>query len=174
MYNDIEKTIKKILSVLNKGFVSDNNYNSALIPFFKQNKVNIFNIDSNNLVNNIDIPHRLNRNIQLIYKIFGNPDKEIYLGNWTILSLNGALKQYKYYCSKNQRNIFNIAYRYLGMGHIEVLSCDFKTHLLFYRRDGGSNGYDRELNENDIIKNGADKYKKFYFTNWFYNINFDN
>lgn len=56
------------------------------------------------------------------------------------------------------------------MGHITVISCDLNTHLLFYRPDGGSNGYDRQYNYEEIVKNGSDKYDKFYFSKWFYNL----
>ena len=169
-----EKTVKKILSVLEKGYLSENNYNSLRVPFFQQNKEKKFSIDFQEFENHTPIPEGLNRNIKLIYRILGNPNKEIYLNEWTILSYKDAFEQYKDYCNKGQKNIFNIAYRYLGMGHVEVLSCDLITHLLFYRKDGGSNGYDREINYNDIIKNGANNYKKFYFSNWFYNIKFEN
>ena len=78
--------------------------------------------------------------------------------------------QYNKYCDANQRNVFNIAYRYEGMGWVEVLSCDLESHLLFLRKDGGSNGWDREANFKDVIENGSSKYKKFYFSDWFYKI----
>jgi hypothetical protein len=56
------------------------------------------------------------------------------------------------------------------MGHIELVSCDLETHLLFYHRGGGSNGWDREANYNDIVKYQGKEYDQFYFTNWFYEI----
>ena len=42
------------------------------------------------------------------------------------------------------------------MGHIEVLSCDLKTHLLFTRYDGGANGYERDDNYQSVIKTNTD------------------
>ena len=68
-----------------------------------------------------------------------------------------------------KRMYLMLAFRYLGMGHIEVISCDLNSHLLFKRYDGGSNGYDREDNYNKLIKDGSDTYDRFYFTDWFYN-----
>ena len=56
------------------------------------------------------------------------------------------------------------------MSHIEVICCDLKSHLLFYRRDGGSNGYDRQANYQNLIKNGTHNYEQFFFSKWFYNI----
>ena len=170
--NEKEK-IQKILSVLKKSYTSPNDYCSIQQPFMCQNKQKIFDMEfkNNNLIDKI--PYGLNRNIVLIYKIFGNPKKEIYLSKWTILSLEQALKHYQDYCENGQKNIFNIGYRYLGMGHIQVISCDLNSNLLFYRPDGGSNGYDRMENYNEIIQNGSKKYKHFFFSDWFYQIEFD-
>lgn len=168
--NEIKKTTQKILKVLNKGFISSDNYKSTQQPFFHKEINKNFEIEFFN--NEYDIPSELNRNLILIYKIFGNPNKEIYLGDWTIFSLKEAIEQYKDYCQKGQTKVFNFAYKYMGMGHVQVLSCDLESHLLFFRNDGGSNGYDRLANYNDIVKNGSDKYQKFFFSNWFYKIEF--
>ena len=56
------------------------------------------------------------------------------------------------------------------MGHIRMLACDLNTHLLFIRMDGGSNGWDREHNYNDLIKNGSKAYPKINFTQWINNF----
>ena len=113
-----------------------------------------------------EIPDAVNRNIKLMYQIIGNSEKEIYVKEWIIMSLNETLKKYKYYCENEQERIFDIAFRYMGMGHIEVLSCDLKTHLLFYRHDGGSSGWDRETNFQEMIKCDPETYQQFYFQNW--------
>ena len=55
------------------------------------------------------------------------------------------------------------------MGHIKVLSCDLNTHLLFYRSDGGSNGWDREFNFKELLKYNGTQYKHFFFKDWFLN-----
>ena len=164
------RNINKILKILEQSKVSCNNYDSIQQPFFSSdNNGNKFVINFQSL-SNYNIPESLNRNIILIYKILGDPTKEIYIGEWTILSLDKALSIYQEFCNNGQKNVFDIGYRYLGMGHIEVISCDLKTHLLFYRRDGGSNGYDREANYQNLIKNGSHNYKQFFFSKWFYNI----
>jgi hypothetical protein len=164
------RNINKILKVLEQSKVSCNDYDSTKQPFFiSDSSQNKFTINFQSL-SNYNIPESLNRNIILIYKILGDPDKEIYIGEWTILSLNKALSIYQEFCNNGQKNVFDIGYRYLGMGHVEVISCDLNTHLLFYRRDGGSNGYDREINFNNIIKHGSQSCEKFFFSKWFYNI----
>ena len=171
LFKNERKTTEEILKVLKKGSISKEEYQSTQEPFFCNDpRSESFDIEFNNNEIYKDIPLGLNRNIILIYKILGNPKKEIYLGRWTILSLEEALKQYKDYCEKGQKKIYNIGYKYLGMGHVQVVSCDLDSHLLFYRNDGGSNGYDRIANYEDIINNGSKNHKQFFFTEWFYNI----
>ena len=164
------RNIHKILKVLEQSNISSNDYDSTKLPFFSSDSsLNNFTLNFQSL-SNYNIPESLNRNIVLIYKILGHPDKEIYIGNWTILSLKKALSIYQDFCNNGQNNVFDIGYRYLGMGHVEVISCDLKSHLLFYRRDGGSNGFDRQANYENIIQNGSHSCEKFFFSKWFYNI----
>ena len=162
-----KKLIEKIINVLNKSHISDEKYDSTKNPFFMKGNIKNFVIDYKKITG---IPERLNRNISLLYNIIGDAQKEIYIGEWTLLSFEKALERYNLLCKDGEKNVFDIGYRYLGLGHVEMISCDFKTHLLFYRPDGGSNGYDREENYNNIIKNGSEPYKKFYFSKWFFNI----
>jgi hypothetical protein len=161
------KPINQILEVLNKGTISTNNYISSDKPLFMKNNAESFK-QYNNL--KLQIPENVNRNVKLIYEIFGNEQKEIYLDEWTIMSLEEALKRYKELCAQGQDNVFDIGFRYLGMGHIEIISCDLKSHLLFYRPDGGSNDWDRITNVNELIQKGSTPYDKFHFYKWFYNI----
>jgi len=165
-----EKQIKNILSILKKSKISSDNHISSQVPFFSNSNItNIFDIGFNEI--NSDIPESLNRNIKIIYQLLGDNNKEIYIGDWTIMSINEAITRYKNLCDHKQNKVFDIGYRYLGMGHIEMVSCDLDTHLLFYRPDGGSNGWDREINLNNLINEGSSPYKKFYFSQWFYQIN---
>lgn len=170
--NNNNHRIQKIINILQKGKLSEDNYSSTKQPFFMQNDICEFNI-SNESINNTYIkklPHSLNNNIKLIYKILNNPNKEIYLNEWTIMNVTDALKNYENYCKNGQKNIFDIGYKYEGMGHITVISCDLNNHLLFYRPDGGSNAYDRESYYENVIKYGSTPYEKFYFSKWFFKI----
>jgi len=164
------KQINKILALLEKATISSNDYVSTKEPFFwRDNNREAFQ-QFNNLFVDAQIPEGLNNNIKIIYQILRHQKKEIYYGPWTIMSLNEALERYKVICAKGQTNVFDIGYKYDGMGYINVLSCDLTNHLLFYRLDGGSNDYDRQFNYNELIKNGSRPYKKFYFSQWFYNV----
>jgi len=168
---DKKDTINKIISVLNKGKLSDNNYRSLECFCIKDINKDFeleFEFEQNKYIQKL--PLGLNKNIILIYQIFGNPNKEIYLGEWVLHSLKETIEHYEDYCKNNQTNIFDIGYKYEGMGHVTAISCDLQTHLLFYRNDGGSNGYDRLDNYNKVINDGSNGYKQFYFSDWFYNI----
>jgi hypothetical protein len=164
------KQINKIFAVLENTTISNNDYVSSNKPFFMNDNSAIKFCQYNNLFVDAQIPEGLNRNIKMLYQILGHQKREIYYGPWTIMSLNEALERYKIICAKGQTNVFDIGYKYGGMGYIDVLSCDLTDHLLFYRLDGGSNDYDRQYNLNELIKNGSQPYKKFYFSEWFYNV----
>tara|TARA_B100000900_G_C20592042_1_gene721966 strand:- start:643 stop:1230 length:588 start_codon:yes stop_codon:yes gene_type:complete len=159
--------LQKILSVLENSNISSANHDSSNEPFFSGNIESTFKMDSKPIEG---VPSKLNRNILDIYKLLGNPEKEIYIGCWTIMSVKNAIERYKELCNLNRTDIFDIGYQYMGMGHVKMISCDLNDHLLFYRPDGGSNGYDREDNLKKLIENGSKNYNKFYFSDWFYNI----
>ena len=161
------KQINKIMNLLNKSNISNEGHQSSQQPFFTTNRKSKFTLGNKSIP---ELPDSLNRHFKLFYEIVGNPDIEVYINEWTILSANEALKQYKEYCDEGQPNVFNIGFRYLGMGHVEVLSCNLYNHLLFLRRDGGSNGYDREANHKEIIKFDYKNYDYFYFHHWYCNL----
>ena len=161
------KRYKYIFNQLNKGYISQDSYDSTKQPFFLKDKNQNFIIGFQKIRG---LPDRLNRNIVIIYNIVGNPKCEVYLNQWTIMSCEKAIEQYNNYCKDSITNIFDIAYQYQGMGHVKVLSCDLNTHLLFYRPDGGSSGIEREYNYNKLKKEGVGEYPQFYFSKWFNSI----
>jgi hypothetical protein len=164
------KQINNILTLLQKTTISSIDYVSSKEAFYRNDSTSIMFQQFNNLFVDAQIPEGLNNNIKIIYQILGHQKREIYYGQWTIMSLNEALERYKVICAKGQTNVFDIGYKYDGMGYISVLSCDLTNHLLFYRPDGGSNDHDRQYNFNELIKNGSQPYEKFYFSKWFYNV----
>jgi len=165
-----QSEVNKIFEVLKTCAISSTDYVSSKEPFFKNDNYRQPFQQFNMLSNNEQIPEGLNRNIKVIYQILGHQKKEIYYGQWTIMSLDEALERYKELCNQGQTNVFDIGYKYGGMGYIDVLSCDLTSHLLFYRVDGGSNDYDRLYNLNKLINEGSQPYDKFYFSTWFYNV----
>ena len=162
--------INKILLQLKNASISHDDYKSSENPFFR-NDINAQPFQqSNKLFINTQLPEGLNHNIKLLYELFGDQKKEIYYDTWTIMSVNEALDRYNSLIKQGQTNVFDIGYKYSGMGYIDVLSCDLSNHLLFYRVDGGSNAYDRQYNLRNLIVNGSSPYNKFHFSEWFYNV----
>ena len=158
-----KKQVNNILELLKDGKMSSEGFKSSDQPWFmSEKKLNKILLNNNFTP---EVPDSLNRHIKILYNMIDS-DRETYLGDWTIMSLKQALEKYKGYCSEGQKNVFDIAYRYRGMGHIEVLSCNLYNHLLFYRPDGGSNGYDRIYNHEKIIKFDYKDYEYMVFTKW--------
>ena len=164
----IEKRIKLIENVLNSGTISGKHYDSTIQPcFMRDENKTPFKI---NFEYTINLPEGLNQNISLMYKIIGDSEREVYMGNWTIMSLNKVKEIYKEYCSNDQKRIVDIAFTYMGLGHINVMSCDLETHNLFFHRAGGSNGWDRDSNYKETIKMDPGSVKQYYFMDWFQNL----
>lgn len=157
---------QRILNRLSRGTMSSSNYKSSDEPFFRRDKnKKPFKQGYDTLP---EFPEGLNNSIILMYRIMGELHKEVYLDEWTIMSVNESLTRYKKYCEEGQKDVFDIAYAYMGLGHIRVISCDLSTHRLYTRPDGGSNGYDRDFNHETMIKNGPTKDSQLYFSDWFY------
>ena len=158
------KQVNTILHFLEKSELSEDGHDSTKEPFFRGSKEKkTFSVNNENLP---IVPDAVNRHIKVLYEIIGNPEVEVYIGDWKILSLNKALEIYEQFCKEGQTKVFDIAYRYCGMGHIRVMSCDLDSHMLFYRPDGGSNGWDREANHQQIVTYDKKDYEYMYFTQW--------
>ena len=100
------KVIHRIMDVLKSAKISNEGYDSCNEPFFQndENKDD-FQLDFSVIKN---VPEGLNRNIKLIYDILGNSKKEIYLKNWTIMSLENAMEIYDEYCNNGRKDVFDI------------------------------------------------------------------
>jgi len=160
-----QKTVhaNKVLELLKNAKMSKKGYKSTRQPFFMKGDSKPFEAGHITIP---EIPDALNRHFKLFYEIVGDPDIEIYINEWTIMSLNEALEKYEYYKNDGQENIFDIAHINCGMGHMDVLSCNLYNHLLFMRRDGGSSGIEREYNYLQAKNFNYRKYEYFYFNTW--------
>ncbi len=80
-----QKQIEKMMDVLKRSKVSTGEFDSTMQPFFKPDVGKVdFEINHDN---DFEVPDGLNRNVKLIYDILGDSKKEIYIGEWTIMSL---------------------------------------------------------------------------------------
>jgi hypothetical protein len=73
----------------------------------------------------------------------GAPDAELYLNDWILLQLEGVHRRRALYLAEGQSRAVDFAIRSLSMGHCVVVSYDPELRKIYYRHDGGSNGYDR-------------------------------
>jgi hypothetical protein len=164
----VQTRISLIIDLMKHGQVSEENYDSTQAPFFLTGSTEDFQQGHKDIP---ELPAGLNRNVRYIYQIIGNPDVEVTLTDrdgceWTIMSLTKSLEIYEDYKQHGQTRVFDFAYRYMGMGHIQVVSCDTRTHNLFFHRAGGSNGWDREINFNETVQFSGDS-QEIFFLNWF-------
>lgn len=157
------KQINSVKELLKDAKISSEGYDSAMIPFFANDIHSEFKEDFKDIP---EIPESLNRHIILLYKIIGNPKVEVYIKDYTIMSLEKCLERYKTLCEEGQELVFDFAYRYMGMGHVEMLSCDLTNHLLFKRDDGGANGWEREAHYNELLNYKPGDKKYLFFTQW--------
>ena len=72
--------------------------------------------------------------------------REIYLGNWTFLSLQKIIDLDRTYRESGITGLVDLGYIYHGLGWIVVAFYYCKTGLVYFRMDGGSNCYDRKEN----------------------------
>ena len=102
------------------------------------------------IIKDIEIENKLNliylpNEIKNFYKKIGTTMQEIYIKEWTFFSIENIIKMVENY-KKNNIETIDFAYKYLGMGHVKVAFYDTRYKTIFYRNDGGSNGYDRNNN----------------------------
>ena len=137
---------QELSNFLTNATYSDNNYDSTQQPFMLKSLGNPVNTNSDMVnINNKIVQLNITGKLKKLYQIIGNPTIECYINNWTIMSLNNIIKQYHIYKEKKQLRAIDFAFIYAGMGHMVICSYDPKTKKIYYKRDGGSNGYDRQL-----------------------------
>ena len=133
---------------------SNKNYDSTQAPFFRKsinnniidhNSENILNIEYLNLINNFKLLN-LPTNIEDFFINNNAYNCEIYINNYTFLSIKKIIELYKFYNEDNINNIIDIGFIYKGLGYINVIYYNSKFNKIFLREDGGSSNLDRELN----------------------------
>ena len=157
------RQVSNVLEFLKEAKVSSPGYESTQIPFFLKNNMKNFDLGYESIP---ELPEGLNRNIKLMYKIISNPNIEVYIRDWTIMSLKRALEIYNDYKNNKLIKVFDIGYMYIGMGHIKVITCDLDNHLLFYRIDGGADGHARDYHRKLILNYNKKNYTHMFFTDF--------
>ena len=81
------RQVKNVLEFIEEGKLSQTNYISTSMPFFMRDNANSFSVGHFNIP---ELPEGLNRNIKTMYKLLGNQHIELYIRDWTFMSLNQA------------------------------------------------------------------------------------
>lgn len=90
-------------------------------------------------------------------------NSETYLNEWTIMSFKNIMDRCDVY-QKEGICVVDIGFRYIGMGHIKLIFYDPITQKYYFRSDGGSSGYERELNFAKLCKYKSEKKEELSFT----------
>ena len=88
----------------------------------------------------------ISEELKQLYHMIGTQDKQCSINGWVILSLNDVCNDYELMKEYTDNEIVDFARCYIGMGYYYMCAYDSKTSSYFVRRDGGSNGFDREIN----------------------------
>ena len=124
-------------------------------PFFQpsldENTVEtLFNQKCENSINEKVVSFSKNNNLpfelKFLYLFLGVDNREIMVKDLSLFSFNELVKRNDNIVETGQIDIIDLGTIYLGMGHVAVLSLNKKNSKVFLRHDGGSNGYDREIN----------------------------
>ena len=94
----------------------------------EQKHKEFLNDESNN------IPHFL----KIMFEFLDNPDLRISRGKFTFYTLNEIIENFN-----EIPNIIDIGNQYSGMGFFTALTINRLNGKLFFRREGGSNGYEQ-------------------------------
>ena len=151
---------------------SQKGYDSTMAPFFRPYEDdNIDDIKSESIIpetdfTNIDSINNFsslcdNNCIQDFFINNKGIDREIYIKEWTFFSIEKILSLDKMYKESNINNIVDLGFIYHGMGWVVVAFYYLPEKKIFFRMDGGANGYDRIENFNrlksidSILKNNT-------------------
>lgn len=84
--------------------------------------------------------------LKMLYQIIADPSIEFYIDNWTLFPLNKIYDRRLQMLTDGQTRVIDFGLLYAGMGHVIIAAFDVKDKMIFYRHDGGSNGWDRAEN----------------------------
>ena len=173
----MQTDIMEIDSFLNDFTYSNEGYSSLNTPFFAQD-IQDKTIDNNTteicLKRYDEFKDRIPYEIQLFYEYVNNADIEAYSNNdITFMKWNDVLSYYDAKQQSGQSNVLDFAIKYAGMGWITVYFVNLANGKIYKRSDGGSNGYDREDNFNEICNWNGDttKYVQCMFTHLIHAVN---
>ena len=85
----------------------------------------------------------LPQTVKFAYLHLADPTREFAAQGWTWMGVDAVEQRVELYEENGQQGIADLAFRSVGMGHVEVLTLDRSTGHVMVRPDGGSSGWDR-------------------------------
>jgi len=125
------------------------NHNSSDMPFFRNSASCNESVIDQNIDEKLDHIEFADE-IKNFYRKRQTSTQEYYINCWTFFSIDTILDRKKIIRKDNVITI-DLAFTYLGMGHIKVAFYHPKHNKILYRNDGGSNGWDRKDNYKNLI-----------------------
>ena len=158
---------REALTFVESGKKALDNYDTSCMPFFatqieRDGSLGYYTKEVNIILESIPVGTNLKR----LYQIIGNTKCDYYFDDWILMNLDSLKERYDNFITNNQTRVIDFGYCYGGMGHCVVASYDPETKKIFYRHDGGSNGYDREFHFNFIKDYTPEESKLFPFSHW--------
>jgi hypothetical protein len=140
---------------------SQKGYDSTIAPFFRPYEdLDVNNIESESIIperdlTNIDTINIFtkiceDKTVQDFYINNNGIDREIYIKEWILFSIEKILSLDEMYKLSNINNIIDLGYVYHGMGWVVVAFYYLPEKKIYFRMDGGSNGHDRMDNFNKL------------------------
>ena len=98
-------------------------------------------IDLDGHLSEVELPPR----VRALFDAIGDPTREYLFNHWTLLSLDFIRKRVRTLRdARGQADVVDFAITYAGMGHAVVCAYAPSTQKIFYRVDGGANGYEQD------------------------------
>ena len=139
---------QRIISILNNATIQIPMIDNAepLISF-EEDDINFNDVINNeknikNMLESIPAPDELKE----LYILINNIKNEYVVSYWVIKSLSDVIEDFMIMKEFSENKIIDFASTYIGMGWVYMIAYDPTSKSFFIRRDGGSNGWDREEN----------------------------
>lgn len=103
---------------------------------------------------------RLPKELLSMYEQMGGCLNELVLGRWHFMSSVEAHSHNEELYRHGETTIYNFAMVYHGLGWAIMAAIDLENGMVFLRMDGGSNGYDVQMNLDKTLayRKNADKF----------------
>jgi hypothetical protein len=159
-----EQQIKDISTLLFSSFVPHKS-GSTKNAFFCMNE----KIGLNKSIEYRKVTCEIPEELKCIYSKY-DQEVEFSVFDWIFLSETEIIERYEQFVKEGQCRCIDIAFRYIGMGHVCVLTYDPVSQHVFEQFDGGANEYDRIKNRKTRVETDIASIVKTPFQEWFTNL----